>query len=230
VSDWLVDHLTGGTSALLQRDALHAPRRRVTLLELDRPALVLGSTQRDSIVDASAARSSGIDIGRRRTGGGAVFLDPNDSLWVDIVIPRDDVLWRDDIAHAFGWLGTAWADALVALGVREPGVNEAAACHSVLGRLICFAGLGFGEVSSPAGKIVGLSQRRGRDGAWFQCAVLRRWDTEPYRSLLAPSLAVVSAGAGGAEGVDAALAGIRVQPVPFDDRELVEALVAHLPP
>ena len=35
-------------------------------------------------------------------------------------------------------------------------------------------------------KVVGLSQRRGRAGARFQCGLLRRWDAAFLTELLAP--------------------------------------------
>ena len=41
---------------------------------------------------------------------------------------------------------------------------------------ICFAGVGPGEVLIDGAKVVGISQRRTRAGARFQCAVLRTWD------------------------------------------------------
>ena len=66
--------------------------------------------------------------------------------------------WRD----AFDWLGRTWVRALAEVGVASTTVNDTAVCHSVLGRLICFAGLGFGEVSTEHGKVVGLAQRRTR--------------------------------------------------------------------
>ena len=58
--------------------------------------------------------------------------------------------------------------------------------------LVCFAGLGAGEVTAAAPaadarppKLVGISQRRTRDGARFQCAVLHHWDPEPLLNVLA---------------------------------------------
>jgi lipoate-protein ligase A len=48
-----------------------------------------------------------------------------------------------------------------------------------LGELICFASLGPGEVIDSSGaKLVGISQRRTRSSARFQCTVLIEWDPE----------------------------------------------------
>jgi lipoate-protein ligase A len=230
MSGWPVETERGTATSLLGRQALgHGERttavdRSATVLEVTAPALVLGSTQRDEVVDRGAAERLGIDVVRRRTGGGAVLLMPDAHVWVDVVVPADDPLWSDDVAEAFAWLGEAWVVALTTLGIEGTVANETAVCHSILGRLICFAGLGYGEVSGPGGKIVGLAQRRSRAGSWFQCAVLRRWDPAAYGALLAPGLGHIT-DAPGREVAD-----VHVQPVPVEPSVLVEAFIAALPP
>lgn len=220
---WPIEHLAGPADDLHGRDALQDPSRRMSVLAVDRRAMVLGSTQRDDIVDRDAARRLDIEIVRRRTGGGAVFLEPAQHVWIDVIIPSDDPMWRDDVAHAFDWLGRVWVAALADVGVASTTVNDTAVCHSVLGRVICFAGLGFGEVSTEHRKVVGLAQRRTRHGAWFQCTVLRHWDTAPYADVLAPGLAVA------ADDPVGQLAAVRVRAVDADPAALVDAFVRHLP-
>ena len=106
MSGWPVEHLTGPADDLHGRDALLDPSRRVSVLAVDRRAMVLGSTQREDVVDRRRAPvGRDVDIVRRRTGGGAVFLEPARHVWVDVIIPSGDPLWRDDVAHAFDWLG-----------------------------------------------------------------------------------------------------------------------------
>ena len=51
--------------------------------------------------------------------------------------------------------------------------------------LVCFAGIAPGEVLLDGVKLVGLSQRRTRRGARFQCAVNRRFDGDLLIELLA---------------------------------------------
>ncbi|MGH9041248.1 MAG: hypothetical protein ACRDZ3_13570, partial [Acidimicrobiia bacterium] len=76
--------------------------------------------------------------------------------------------------------------------------------------VVCFAGLGPGEVTDAAGrKVVGLSQRRTRGHTRFQCCVLLRWDPAAMVALVAQpypegaavaDLAPVAAGIGPERG------------------------------
>lgn len=223
MSAWRIDQLTGTAGELHTRDARADGRRIVSVLDVTGPALVLGSTQSNELADETAAEEHGIEIVHRRTGGGAVFLQPGEAVWIDVIVPADDPLWDDDVARAFLWLGQVWATTLADLGIEGAVANETAVCHSILGRLICFAGLGFGEISNAGGKVVGLAQRRTRDEAWFQCAVMRRWDVEPYAALLAPGLAAA------ADDPQHALADVRVHIVDAAPAEVVDAFVDHLP-
>jgi lipoate-protein ligase A len=50
---------------------------------------------------------------------------------------------------------------------------------------VCFAGLAPREVSWQGRKVVGISQRRTRVGARFQCALLHGWDPDPLLDVLA---------------------------------------------
>jgi hypothetical protein len=56
---------------------------------------------------------------------------------------------------------------------------------SAWSRVVCFAGLGPGEVVDATGfKVVGVSQRRTRAIARFQCALPLRWDPARLSGLL----------------------------------------------
>lgn len=197
----------------LHARALPVPlTRAVWVCEPTVPTLVLGSGQRDDVVDLAACEAAGVAVARRRSGGGAVLVEPGRILWLDVLLPAGDERWDDDVARAFLWLGEAWAAALRALGV-DAVVHEGGLCTTAWSRLVCFGGLGTGEVtSSPGGpKLVGLSQRRTRDGARFQCAALGEWDPQRLVSLLALSPAERSDAA-------SALAGAaRAVPVDLDD-------------
>jgi lipoate-protein ligase A len=125
-----------------------------------------------------------IDVVRRRSGGGAVLVEPGDIVWIDVVVPRGDELWDDDVGRAFWWLGDLWARTLASLGVPDPQVHRGPLVTTPLSPLVCFAGLGPGEVTVDGRKAVGIAQRRTREGALFQCAVPLAWNRERLAELL----------------------------------------------
>lgn len=153
------------------------------------PALVLGSAQVAEDVDERAARAAGIDIVRRRTGGGAVWVHPEDTLWVDVTIGRDDSLWQDDVSLSMLWLGRCFVEAMDRLGYGGATLNERSFDPGRWGATVCFAGAAPGEVFRDGAKVVGLSQRRGRRGARFQCLAYRRWRPAEWASVLRDSAA-----------------------------------------
>ena len=210
-----------GSAAAFHARALPAPAARdVAVLEIDRPALVLGSTQPDTDADTAAVAGAGVELVRRRSGGGAVLLLPGEALWVDVVVPRGDRLWDDDVHRAAHWLGSAWVAALADLGVVAE-AHTGPLLRTRWSRLVCFAALGPGEVRTGGRKLVGVSQRRTRHGARFQCLVLRHWDPRPLLDLLA-----LDAGERGQAAAELATVAAGLdRPFPA----LVDALLAHLP-
>jgi lipoate---protein ligase len=182
---WPVERISSGAAELHRRELPEPARRAVWVGELTSVALVLGSAQGDDVVDAGACRAAGVEVVRRRSGGGAVLLVPGEVLWVDIVLPAGDPLWQVDVGRAFHWLGDAWAAALGDVGVTAQ-VHRRGLEAGPWSHLVCFAGLGPGEVTSPAGqKLVGIAQRRTRAAARFQCAVLAAWRPDRILDLLA---------------------------------------------
>jgi lipoate-protein ligase A len=162
------------------------PRRLAVSPQVERPTLVLGSTQPLELVARGPASQRGVDVVRRRGGGGAVYLEPGDHLWVDAWIPRDDPLWVPDVAVAAEWVGAWWVDALSGLGAGLPAleVHTGRSVPGALGDLVCFAGRGPGEVFCGGRKVVGLSQWRGREGALFSSCAYARWAPAPMTELL----------------------------------------------
>lgn len=181
---WVVTVERGDAGAFHARPVPAAGERSVAVLHVVRPALVLGSTQPEADVDRDALERAGVDLVRRRSGGGAVLLRPGEVLWVDVVLPRGDPLWDDDVGRAAHWLGRAWCAALAASGVAGE-VHEGGLVTTAWSRQVCFAGLGPGEVTVAGAKVVGISQRRTRDAARFQCALLLRWAPRATVDLLA---------------------------------------------
>jgi lipoate-protein ligase A len=214
---WAVSRATGAAADFHAQEVPSPPERAAWFFEPDGPALVLGSTQPDATVDRAACRRAGVDVVRRRSGGGAVLLVPDEVLWVDVVVPAGDPLWSDDIGRAAHWLGDAWAAALDACGVIGASVHRGPLVRAPWSDVVCFAGLGPGEVTVDGRKVVGVSQRRTRAAARFQCAAALAWDPVALVALLSPPRPTA------AELADAA-AGVAVPP-----DALASALVAALP-
>jgi lipoate-protein ligase A len=215
---WEVRRVRGDAASLHALLLPDAPRRAAWVLEATAPAVVLGSTQADDVVDRQAAGRRGVEVARRRSGGGVVLVDPATTAWVDLIVPAGDPLWSDDVGRAAHWVGQAWQAALTELGVASTTVHVGPLSCGPLGRLVCFGTVGAGEVTLPDGrKVVGVSQRRTRDVARFQCAAYARWDPTPLVELLGLDEA-------GARALDTASTGTGHPPA-----TVVDALLHHLP-
>jgi lipoate-protein ligase A len=137
------------------------------------------------------------------------------------------------VDRAFDWLGQAWVEALEQLGIAGTAAHRQGyvACTR-WSSLVCFGGVGAGEVVSSDGrKVVGLSQRRTRQGAWFHGACVLHWDPVPLLGLLDLEPAEREAAA---LGLRAAVVGVgdladEQGAAPPDGPEVVSALVGSLP-
>lgn len=218
---WDVVHRREAANAFHARPIPEPAARAVWVCEATQPALVLGSAQRDELVDQGACARAGVEVVRRRSGGGAVLVVPGDLLWLDVMVPAGDPLWSADVGTAFHWLGEIWQEALGELGVRTA-VHRGALVRPAWSDAVCFAGTGPGEVLDATGaKVVGMAQRRTRAAARFQCAALGRWDPEALLDLLA--VEPEDRGRAARDLRDAA-AGVGV---PLD--ELLQVFLRHLP-
>lgn len=176
--EWSTQSMEGDAHSLHLVDL--PAHRGIWSMSPTRSAFVLGSSQSAVDVDAEFCASQGIDLVRRRSGGGAVYVDPNDTLWIDVVIARNDSYWVDDVGRSMHFVGRAWSDALMSFGVADLVVNEGSHVANDWSRHLCVAGRGAGEVFSAVtgGKVVGISQRRTRDYARFQCIAYFSWDVD----------------------------------------------------
>ncbi len=180
-----VRHERATAAGLLRRPWPDPAVRSVWFAEVERATLVLGSTQSDAVVDRSRASAAGVEVVRRRSGGGAVLLRPGETVWADVLIPAGDPLAEADVGRAFAWVGRAWAAALEAVGVAGAAVHDGPPRPTAWSTTVCFAGLGPGEVTVGGAKVVGISQRRTRAGSLFQCGALVVWHPGPLLDLLA---------------------------------------------
>lgn len=224
---WAIEHRRGTAAELhaASSDLVAAPAaRRAVILEAIAPAVVLGSAEPADHVDRAVADRLGYQVVRRRSGGAAVLVGPGRALWVDVVLPRDDPLWSDDVGVAAWWLGDAWATALAGAGLPGAVAHRGAMVRGRWSDRVCFAGLGPGEVIVGGAKVVGVAQRRTRHGALFQCSVCG--STRPgWRSWEPAELLGVLAWAPGER--DAAAEGLAGAAMETGDLERVEeALIA----
>jgi lipoate-protein ligase A len=184
-SGWQVRRHELGAGDFHALDVDAPATRSVWISRPPRPAVVLGSTQDPAIIDEAVARHRGVEVVRRRSGGGAVLVVPGEMCWIDLVIGRDDRLWADDVGRAMHWVGAVWQAALVDQDL-DVSVHRGPLLRTAWSDVVCFAGVGPGEVVGDRGaKVVGISQRRTRAWARFQTAALVRWDPVALTDLLA---------------------------------------------
>jgi lipoate-protein ligase A len=165
-----------------------AGERALWWCDVSQPALIVGSSQSVDLIDRNCAMSREIEVVRRRSGGGLVFVHPSDSVWIDVTIPRDDPLWTDDVSSSMLWLGDVFVQAL-SPWVAASRFQERFSAGEY-GRDVCFASHSPGEVFVGANKLVGISQRRTRDGARFQCVLYRKWTSDTWLSCVTSPHAV----------------------------------------
>lgn len=211
-----------GTASDLHGHRLPVPDHRlVRVASVARPALVLGSTQVADL-DVERAGAMGVELARRRSGGGAVLVWPGHQVWIDVGLPRGDPLWDDDVGRSALWLGEALAAALRDVGVADAAPHTGPIAHAPWSDQVCFAGRAPGEVVAGDRKVVGTSQRRTREGSLFQVTVALRWVPDLMLDLLRLPAAAAPALARAGVGLEELVDDVR-------STDVVAAVIAALP-
>ncbi len=158
--------------------------------------LVLGFSQKHTILNPSAQAMLALPIYHRRAGGTAVLVGPH-LLSLDVVLPAGHPLILADIVESYRWLGEAWVAALQTLNIttrivppeeahaqralrKQP---ETSAYEQLMNRA-CYGSLSPYEVVAGQRKVVGLDMIRRRAGSLLQAGILLHWDPEALALLL----------------------------------------------
>ncbi len=141
----------------------------VVFNKCERDALVLGSAQSVELVDPGALEASNVELVKRSTGGGIVYIDAAADLWIDFYLPASDERTQAHLEGSFDWLGHLWLEAIGETNLELSISSSKPSSPTSESGLYCFGSPGFGEVCSATHKIVGISQRRTRDFSKFQC-------------------------------------------------------------
>jgi lipoate-protein ligase A len=160
------------------------------------PALVLGFSQKPSVLNQAALETLRLPVYHRRAGGTAVLVGPT-LLSLDVVLPAGHPLILPDIVESYRWFGEAWVATLAQLNVEARIVTpvEAHALHArlkqpetrsyeLLMNRACYGTLSSYEVVVGQRKVVGLDMIRRRHGSLLQAGVLLHWDSELQAQLL----------------------------------------------
>jgi lipoate-protein ligase A len=129
--------------------------------------IVLGASQ-SSLLPQVAAQ--GIETVLRGSGGSAVLAGPW-MLSVSAVLPADHAFARGGPMPAYEWLGRHCESAMRELGVSQAHATPDKRDAGDL-KWACFAGLSPWEVTVDGRKLVGLAQRRRRQGVLVAAGVL----------------------------------------------------------
>jgi len=138
-------------------------------LQVPRPVVVLGSRQPLAHLDAGALARDDVAVLRRRGGGGAVLLGPEDC-WMELWLPADSPVAGRDVRRTACIVGEWWQRAAAGLGISTD-VHRAGLVDGDQGAIACFAGLGPGELTASGNKLLGISQWRSREGTLVSAVV-----------------------------------------------------------
>lgn len=162
--------------------------------------LVLGFSQKESVLNQAALVAQSIPLYHRHAGGTAVLVGP-ELLSLDVILPEEHPFIHSDIVESYRWLGNVWVKTLGSLGVETRLVSpqeahaqrtllkqEATRSREAILNRACFGSLSSYEVIAEGRKVVGLDMIRRRKGSLLQAGLLLKWDIEPLVELLGQTL------------------------------------------
>jgi lipoate-protein ligase A len=164
--------------------------------QAERAGLVLGFSQKATILNPQALVGEHLPIYHRRAGGTAVLVGSS-LLALDVVLPAAHPLVLTDLVESYRWFGEAWVRALGMLDIetrvvspsearaqRELARQEETRTREALLRRACYASNSSYEVVVGQRKVVGLDMIRRRNGSLLQAGVLLNWESETLAELL----------------------------------------------
>lgn len=164
--------------------------------QAERDGIVLGFSQKETILNPTIRTKGTLPIFHRRAGGTAVLVGP-ELLALDVVLPAAHPLVHTDIVESYRWFGETWVRALHQLGIATRVVtpqeahaqrllakqDEVREREEVL-RRACYASNSSYEVVVGQRKIVGLDMIRRRNGSLLQAGILLKWHSERLAQIL----------------------------------------------
>ena len=167
--------------------------------QAERTGLVLGFSQKASILNPQALIGEHPPIYHRRAGGTAVLVGPG-LLALDVILPAEHHLILTDLVESYRWLGETWVRALRILDIqtrvvlphaartqRERAQQDEMRRSEAILRRACNASNSSYEVVVGQRKVVGLDMIRRRNGSLLQAGVLLNWESETLATLLGHS-------------------------------------------
>jgi lipoate-protein ligase A len=159
-------------------------------------ALVLGFSQKTTILNSAELTREALPIYHRRAGGTAVLVGPH-LLGLDVVLPADHPLVQTDLVESYRWFGETWVQALHLLNVetrvvppeeahrqRDLAKQEEQRTRENILRRACYASNSSYEVVAGQRKVVGLDMIRRRNGSLLQAGILLHRENETLARLL----------------------------------------------
>lgn len=168
-------------SALLERRAAGAAPATVRLYRFDPPALTLGRFERVEAPFLDRARSLGLDVARRPTGGRSVLHV--DEITYAFVFSYDDGI-APSVPASYRQLSALLAAALALAGVRVDDARDAPhRAPASLRHAACFALSLGGDLTVGGRKLVGSAQVHRKGAVLQHGSIARSHDSAAYAAL-----------------------------------------------